>query len=254
MNQDIIMIADKQVYAGVPLTHIEALAKFIWKKKPGYIVDIGDNFDFPSLCHYNTTKAQEGKRLVDDLHAGFEALSIVPQYLRYKNAIAKKKKYRPGIHFIMGNHEERLLRMVESNPHLEGLINLEEDIETTGYQVHKFLEPLWIGNIAFNHYMQNPMTGKPIGGGIENKLNKHAHCFVHGHQQQYQYGRRQTLDGKPHFGVCAGAFYMHDEGYRGVYNTEIRGFVYMRHFINRYGFDDYDVEFISLERLLAMYS
>lgn len=254
MNKDIIVVADTQVYAGVPTDHIQALAKFIWKKKPAHVVNIGDAFDFPSLCHYNTTKAQEGMRLIDDLEAGYEALAIIPEYIDYKNMVAKKKRYKPEFHFITGNHENRLHNMVERNPHLEGLINLDGAIGELGYEVHKFLEPLWIKGVAFNHFMQNPMSSKPIGGGIENKLNKHAHSFVHGHVQQYQFGRRQTLDGKPHFGVCAGAFYLHDEGYRGAYNTEIRGFVHMKHFINRYGYDDWDVDFISLERLMGMYA
>jgi len=93
-------------------------------------------------------------------------------------------------------------------------------------------------------------SGKPVGGGIENKLNKFPHSFVHGHQQQYQFARRQNLMGKPHFGVCAGSFYMHDEDYRGANNTEIRGFAHLKSYTNRYDYKDNDVEFISLERLL----
>ena len=61
------------------------------------------------------------------------------------------------------------------------------------------------------------------------------------------------MQGRPHFGVCAGSFYMHDEGYRGANNTELRGFVHLRHFKNRFGYDDYDVEFVSMERLTENY-
>lgn len=254
MYKDIIVVADTQVYKGVPTDHIGALAKFIWKNKPAHVVNIGDAFDFPSLCHYNSPKEQEGMRLADDLIAGYNALSIIPNYVHYKNIVGKKKRYNPTFSFLTGNHEQRLHNMVEKNPHLEGMIDLNSGIAAQGWDVYGFLDPLWIDGIAFNHYMQNPMSGKAIGGGIENKLNKHHHSFVHGHQQQYQYGRRQTLDGIPHFGVCAGAFYLHDEGYRGSYNTEIRGFVHMKHFINRYGYEDYDVDFISLERLMEMYN
>jgi hypothetical protein len=46
---------------------------------------------------------------------------------------------------------------------------------------------------------------------------------------------------------------MHDEGYRGANNTEIRGFTHLKGFVNRYGFVDHDVEFVSLERLLGEY-
>jgi len=252
MTKDIIVIGDTQVTPEAPLDHIEALAKYIWRHKPTHVIHIGDNWDFTSLCHYNSPLEQEGRRLVDDLVVGAHALSIIPLHITLKNSIAKKKMYKPAFSFIVGNHEHRLQRMIEHNPHLKGLIDLDKMIEDIGWDVHQFLHPLWIDGIAFNHYMPNPESGRAIGGGIENKLNKHAHSFVHGHQQKYQFGRRQTLNGKPHFGVCAGSFYMHDEVYRGVNNTEIRGFVHLKHFTNRYGYSDYDVDFVSLERLLEI--
>ena len=46
---------------------------------------------------------------------------------------------------------------------------------------------------------------------------------------------------------------MHDEDYRGSQNTEIRGFVHLKSFTNRYDKLDHDVEFVSLERLLKQY-
>jgi len=253
MNRDIVVIADTQVTPKAPLDHLYALARYIWKHRPKHIIHIGDNWDFESLSYYNTALKQEGRRLKDDLEAGEFALNIIPMYIRYKNAIAKKKKYKPLFNFITGNHEMRLNRMVEENPHLVGMVDLDQMIEDSGWNVNEYLYPLWLDGIAFNHYMPNPESGKAIGGGIENKLNKHPHSFVHGHQQKYQYGRRQTLDGKPHFGVCAGSFYIHDEEYRGSCNTEIRGFVHLKNFTNRYDFSDYDIDFVSLERLMEMH-
>lgn len=248
---DIIVIGDTQVTRDAPVDHIKALAKYIWKHKPAHIVHIGDHWDFESLSFYASPLQKEGRRLVDDLKAGQDALKIIGDYIDKRNAKAKQKKYAPTLDFVMGNHEERLNKMVNSNPHLVGLVDLSGMIEGLGWTVHTFLEPLWLGDICFNHFMANPMSGKPVGGGIENKLNKFPHSFVHGHQQQFQFGRRQNLMGKPHFGACAGSFYMHDEDYRGSNNTEIRGFLHLKEFTNRYDYLDFDVEFISLERLLG---
>jgi len=249
---DIIVVADTQVTPDSCTKHIQKLAEYIWSVKPKHVVHIGDNWDFPSLSYYASKKEAEGNRLVDDLKAGADALAIIPDYINKMNKSGKRKPYKPKLHFIKGNHEVRLDRMIDSNPHLEGLIDLKGIITAQGWSHHEFLYPKWIEDIAFNHFMPNPMSGKPIGGGIENKLNKHPHSFVHGHVQQYQYGRRQSLDGRPHFGVCAGSFYSHNESYRGSCNTEIRGFVHMRGFTNRYNFKDHDVEFVSLERLMEM--
>lgn len=252
-NQDIVVIADLQVKKGDSIKHIEALSRYLWAHKPKDIVNIGDTFDFPSLSSYQTQLEREGKRLVDDLRSGYAGMDAIMAHVKEENNKRKYKLYKPELNFIEGNHENRLNRFIHNHPELSGFIDLQHQIESKGWTYHKLGVPFWIHDVAFVHYMENPMSGRPVGGGIENKLNKFPHSFVHGHQQQYQFARRQNLQGRPHFGVCAGSFYIEDEDYRGANNTEIRGFVHMKHFINRYGFDDYDVEFVSLERLLAQY-
>ena len=250
---DKIVIADPQVVLGAPDQHLRSLSKYIWKHKPKDIIHIGDHWDFPSLSAYASALDMEGRRLVDDLEGGINALELISEETNKRNRIGKKKPYRPNKHFIMGNHEFRLNRFIERNPILAGFVDLQKIVEGLGWSVNDYLDPLWIDDICFIHYLPNPESSRAVGGSIENKLNKFPHSFVHGHQQKYQYGRRQNMQGKPHFGVCAGSFYMHDEGYRGANNTELRGFVHLRHFKNRFGYDDYDVEFVSMERLIENY-
>lgn len=249
----IIVIADTQIDKDSPIDHLHALSKYIWKHRPEHIIHIGDHWDFPSLSSYATPSDLEGLRLVSDIESGLLAFKAITAHLDHKNS-TRKTKYNPQKHFLSGNHENRLKRFIDNQPILYGLIDLKSMVEEQGWMFHDMCKPLWIDDIAFNHYMENPMSGRPIGGSMESKLNKLPHSFCHGHQQQYQYARRQNLQGKPHFGVCAGSFYMHDEGYRGANNTEIRGFTHFRGFTNRYGYQDYDVEFVSLERLLQEYS
>lgn len=252
MTGDIVVIADTQVTPTSSLVHIQALARYIWAHKPKAVVHIGDNWDFESLSSYAPELEREGRRLKDDLLAGARALDIITNYIKLKNKKAKGKVYRPEFHFIMGNHENRLNRYVQNHPVLDGIIDLEEMITNAGWTVHEFLDPHWIDDVAFIHYLPNSASGRPIGGSAMNKLNKFPHSYVHGHQQQYQFERRQSMDGRPHFGVCAGSFYIEDEGYRGpAGNTEIRGFVHLKAFKNRYNFKDFDTDFVSLERLLA---
>lgn len=253
---DILVIGDTQVTPSSPLDHLHALAKFIWKHKPQHVVHIGDHWDFESLSSYASGLEREGKRLHDDLIAGAQALDIIHDYLETKNVQARKNKkrtYWPQMDFLMGNHENRLDRFIQAHPELHGFVDLEAMIARAGWHVHQFTDPFWIGDIAFVHFLPNPQSGRAVGGSIENKLNKFPHCFVHGHQQQYQFGRRQNLRGRPHFGICAGAFYIHDEDYRGPNNTEIRGFVHLKAFTNRFSYEDYDCDFVSLERLLENY-
>mgnify|MGYP000075082828 CR=1 FL=1 len=251
---DVLVIADTQVSNTSDTRHLESLARYIWKHKPGTIIHIGDHWDFESLSSYASVLESEGRRLVNDLAGGERALQLIMDYSRERNSKSKKASvYRPQLHFIKGNHENRLDRYIENNPVLEGLIDIDGFIEREGWEVHDFLKPLFIHDICFVHYLAAAQSGRPVGGSIENKLNKFPHSFVHGHQQQYQMGTRQNLLGKPHFGVCAGAFYIDDEGYRGANNTEKRGFVHLKAFTNRYGYLDHDVLFTSLERLMQEY-
>ncbi len=253
MNNDIVVIADTQVDNESPIDHIYALSRYLWKHKPSSVVHIGDHWDLPSLSSYASPLESEGRRLIDDLEGGRRAFKAITGHIKERNNKGRRAHYNPNKHFLMGNHENRLFRYIDNNPILMGMFNLESFIASEGWTINRMCDPLWINDIAFNHYMENPMSGRPIGGSIENKLNKIPHSFIHGHQQQFQYGRRQNLLGRPHFGACAGSFYLHNEGYRGANNTEIRGFLHLKSFTNRYGFLDYDVEFISLERLLEDY-
>ena len=252
MNFDKIVIADTQVDNESPTQHFEALSRYIDHHKPADVIHIGDHWDFPSLSHFATQLEAEGRRLYDDLEGGFKAFKLIMAETDRLNG-RRKVKYEPNKHFIHGNHEYRLERFINAQPVLQGFFDLDNFIKSQGWGVNKYLDPLWLNEICFMHFMPNPESSRAVGGSIENKLNKFPHCFVHGHQQKFQYGRRQNLQGKPHFGVCAGSFYMHDEGYRGANNTEIRGFTHLRAYENRYGFIDHDVEFVSLERLLADY-
>lgn len=252
-EHDIVVCADTQVDANSPTDHLDALSRFIWEHKPGTVLHIGDNWDFPSLSSYSSPLESEGLRLSDDLQGGMEALVKIMNVTNLRNLSSKRKAYAPKQHFLMGNHENRLNRYIAANPLLVGLIDIEGFIGSDGWEVHQMNDPCFVHDICFSHFMENPMSGRAVGGGIENKLNKFPHSFVHGHQQQFQYARRQNLLGKPHFGACAGSFYMHNEHYRGCNNTEIRGFLHLKAFTNRFGYLDHDVEFVSLERVLFDY-
>lgn len=252
-EHDIVVIADTQADNTTPTDHLEAAGRYLWKHRPEHLIHIGDNWDFPSLSTYASELESEGMRLNDDLEGGRRAILALERPIKDGNRSWKKKTYKPKKHFIHGNHENRLNRFLSKNPHLIGCIEIDSFLEAQGWETHQFGQPLWLNDVCFVHYLENAMSGRAVGGSIENKLNKFPHSFVHGHQQQFQYGRRQNLRGKPHFGVCAGSFYMHDEDYRGANNTEIRGIVHMKAFTNRYDHLDYDVEFISLERLLHEY-
>ena len=251
----ILLIPDTQCKQGVPTEHLKALGNYIVEKQPDYIVHIGDHFDMPSLSSYSSRKQLEGARVLADIKAGQDAMDELMKPLRKlqrKQKLNKKKVYRPKKIYCLGNHEERLNRYIEANPNLEGILDYPSSfgLEHYGWEVYDFLMPVNIEGIMFAHYFYNPMSGRPYGGTCETKLKNIKASFVMGHQQGLSVATTTGNDGKKYWGIVAGSYYMHDEGYIGHQaNDHWRGAV-MLHEVHD---GDCDPMFIGLDYLLKEY-
>ncbi len=250
-----LLIPDTQVRPGVDLHHLDALGNYIVDKKPDVIVHIGDHWDMESLSSYDRgKKSSEGRRVLNDIHVGQMAMErmLAPlRALQARQRLHKKKVYTPRMEFCIGNHEERILRHVESNPELDGSLGIESlQIETFGWNVNSFLNPVHIDGIAYAHYFYNPMSGRPYGGAITNKLNKIKSSFTMGHQQGLQIATETTNTGSKIWGVVAGSFYLHDEAYKGPQgNDHWRGLI-LKHNVND---GDYSPCIVNMDFLLDRY-
>ena len=129
----ILVIPDTQVKPGVPLEHMTWLGKYICEIKPDYVVHIGDHFDMPSLSSYDKgTGYAEGRRVVEDIKVGKEALDMMWEPIQKMNRTALKNKkatYNPHKIFTIGNHEQRIERYVNSNPELIGQFGYGDVLE-----------------------------------------------------------------------------------------------------------------------------
>ncbi len=239
-----LFIGDTQVKPGVPLDHIEALGRLIEDRRPDVIVHAGDNWDMPSLSGYDEgKKSMEGRRYEMDIDAGNEAMEIID------NAIANCKDYDPELYFLIGNHEHRIERYVEENPKLEGFMGYD-DFNLDNWDVIPFLEIVNIDGIHYSHYFSNPFSGRAYGGSVINKLGKLKFSFAQGHVQKMEYHKEYLNNGGSISGLVCGAFYMHDEDYKGPQgNNHFRGVCLLKGVVER----DYDLETISLDRLMAGY-
>jgi hypothetical protein len=69
-------------------------------------------------------------------------------------------------------------------------------------------------------------SNRPIGGSMDNRLNKICGTFVQGHEQGLLQHRRPLPIGRTIHGIVCGSAYLHSEGYRGPQrNNEWRGTV-----------------------------
>ena len=230
---------------------LKAIGQLIVDERPTHVVHIGDHFDFPSLGMYDWKKGNkytfDGGAVKADIDAGQEGLDVLlePYYDLLQNQIDnKKKQYKPEFHFTIGNHEERITRF----PELKGLIEYKDLFSRTPWEVHDFLKPKKIGGVSFVHFAYNPLSGRPLGGTAEYRLNKLKMSFVQGHEQTFKYAQEYLNDGRKISALICGSCYLHDEKYKGYQgNNHFRG-VAMLHNVKD---GVYDLEQISVERLLG---
>lgn len=250
-----LLIPDTQVKEGVPIHHLEACGNYIVEKRPDVIVHIGDHFDMESLSSYDRgKKSSEGRRVRKDIEAGQKAMEVLLAPLRALQArqrANKKKVYNPRMEFCIGNHEERIARHVEAHPELDGSLGYEDlGLADMGWNVNNFLDPVSIDGISYAHYFYNPLSGRPYGGAIGNKLNKIKSSFTMGHVQGLQVATETTNTGRKIWGLVAGSFYLHDEVYKGPQgNDHWRGLV-MKHDVKD---GDYSPCIVDINYLMRKY-
>lgn len=206
----------------------------------------------PATSNFNSAHEQEGLRVIDDINAGNQAMRLLWKAVDKRNkkvAGWKKKQYDPECHFLYGNHEVHLERIWAKDPRLQGIIGYDS-LDLDRFKTYEFLKPVDIDGILYCHYFANVNNGRPIGGMIETRLKNIAQSFTQGHAQSFAYGEREVPNGKRHHGMVAGAFYQHDESYKGPYgNHHWRGVVVK----NDVKDGEYDIMKISLDYLLRKF-
>lgn len=249
-----VVIPDTQTRPGAPVDHLAWIAEYIKDKKPDVIVQIGDFYDLPSLNSHVTPGGEEleGKRYRDDIAAGQHAWEVLTGPIEAEIARVQKshkRHWHPEKHVTLGNHEMRASRYGSSNPKMIGTVDVE-DCTFGDWQVHPFLERVFIDNICYSHYFQNTHSSYAIGGGIENRLARIGCSFVAGHEQGRRTGDKIMASGRTIYGLVAGSCYLHRESYRGAQGQRHwRGIV----FLNDVEDGEYDVMPVSLRYLCRHY-
>lgn len=246
-----LIIPDPQVRPDEDLSHIDAAGLAIVRYRPDVIVVLGDLWDMPSLNRHEEkgSKELEGQRIRDDIDAGNVAFRRLVEPMENeirRLAAGHRVRWTPECHFLFGNHEYRIDRAIAAEPKFEGVFG-RADLDTRAFQRHEFLEIVDIDGIAYSHYFANTHSGRPIGGSIDNRLNKIGRSFVQGHEQGFLYGVRQFPGELTRHGLVAGSFYTHNERYRGPQGTgEWRGIVVL----NEVRDGNYDIMPLSMDYLL----
>lgn len=248
-----MVIPDTQCKYGEDFTYLTYIGKYMVQKKPEVVIHLGDFSDMESLSSYDVGKKSfEGKRYVKDIEASKLAMECLLGPLQEYNLKAKKNKeklYKPRLVLTLGNHENRIDRAINNDPKLEGLIGLK-DLPYKDWEVHHFLNPVFIDGVAYCHYFPTGVLGRPATTASAMVAKLHMSCIA-GHQQGRQVAYSKRPDGSNITCIIAGSCYEHDEGYLDHQtNKHWRGIIMLHEVID----GTFDEMFVSLKYLRKKYA
>lgn len=255
MSKDILVVPDPHAHPEFNNDRADWLGKFILDRKPDIVVNMGDTFDMPSLSSFDKGKASfVTASYQEDIESGLDFLD------RMWHPIKKAKKKRPHSVFLIGNHEERLKKVLEYNSHLAGD---RFGVSYSNYQLTDYHNEViyydgqtpgiyTVEGVSFAHYLISGVMGRPIGGEhhAASLISKtHSSCVV-AHSHTVDWAARNTVTGQMLMGLVAGVYQDYDAKWAGQCNDLWwSGIVYLRGVSN----GGYDPEFISLGALRREY-
>ena len=247
-----LVIPDTQVKPNGSVDHLRWAGEYAAEKKPDVIIHLGDHWDMPSLSVYDVGKKSfEGRRYADDIQAGLKGMAAFLAPIRAEQQrlrINKKKRWNPRLVFIIGNHEQRIERAIESDAKLEGLIGYKDlQLDKLGWETHDFLAPVVIDGICYSHYFTSGVMGRPVSSAKLLIQKKMMSCVM-GHVQDREIAYARKADGSHVTGLFAGIFYVHDEDYLTPQTNGSWSGIWMFHDVNDGAFHEQPISIESLRR------
>ncbi len=207
---------------------------------------LGDWWDMPSLSSYDKgTGAAEGKRYAKDVAAGNAAMDLM---------MSKIKHLDLDLHFLIGNHEERIARAANSDPKMAGTIGYK-DLNLTGWKVHDFLEVVELDGVAYSHYFPRGPSGtisqsKRGAPSASAQLKREGQSCTAGHAQGLDVACAPNRK-RVQWGLIAGSCYPYDFNYLTPQGTTYWRGVIVKHEVHN---GSYNPMFVSLDYLKGRYS
>lgn len=229
------------------------IGKLILDARPDVVINLGDCASMDSLASYDKGKKSfHGRTYRSDIDSAIDFND------RLWNDVKKQKKKMPYRVILEGNHEQRIQRAIEIQEELDGAISFDH-LEYNRYYNdiirYSGTSPgvIEIDGILYSHFFISGILGKPIGGehagySIITKALRSATC---GHIHTLDYCIRTDGAGRRLHGLVAGCALDYEPHYAGNANK-----LWWRGVILKKNVEEgnYDVEFISLDRLRKEYS
>ena len=192
-----LIIGDSHAHWEEGNQRFESLGRMVKELSPHVVVDIGDSADMSSLLMFESgSKAPifEGHSYWKDIDAYRDAKE------RYHHYLGKPPSRMRHIR-VMGNHENRIDRVLEVEPRFRGIIGLEDlgDEDIFDWEVAPFLEPTLVDGVVYSHYFKSPGGQRPVGGIMPARavLLKYPGSFTRIFGHTHAFGFFEDADGSP---------------------------------------------------------
>ncbi len=219
-----VVIPDTQVRKGVKTDHLIWAARYIadMSDPPDHMQLMGDWYDMPSLSSWSKRGSieAEGRRIIDDQCAGYNALCD------FFAELSRLGAWCFPVWVCEGNHEQRLDRFIAEDSRLKDFIDRPNFFGWDDFDVkHAPMgQPMHKDGVTYCHFFDLNANGDTTGrrSGQPNahtQVRRVRGSTVAGHKQGYDdaflthpYAKDSEAET---FAVIAGSFYQHNEGYRG---------------------------------------
>ena len=225
--------------------------RFLWAGKlardlkPDTIICMGDFSSMDSLSSYDKGKKSfEGRRYKKDIDHAHDALE------KFNKGLNGRRSRKV---MLLGNHEDRIDRIIDETPELDGTISTKDlKFKEFGWEVIAYQEPVAIDGVHYCHNYPTGIMGKPISGDniARSLLLKNKVSSTVGHCHLFDYSMCTIPSGRKVLGLSAGCYLHHKEDYaRNTQRLWWSGLIVKRNV--RQG--EYDIETIEYNTVKRRY-
>jgi hypothetical protein len=228
------------------------LANIIIDTRPDTVIFLGDSADMPSLSGYDRGKKSfQGRTYTADIDSHLEFQD------RVWSPVKARKKRMPRRVFLVGNHEQRIVKAIELSPELDGAIGLadlklDEWYDDVVYYNGGTPGTITIDGIVYAHYFVSGVKGLPIDGEHAGYtlLTKNFQSCTAGHSHKLDYCIRSRNDGRKLMGLVAGCYIDYDSDWAGEQENYWWRGVVLKHDVTD---GQYNPQFISMSQMKKEY-
>ena len=225
--------------------------RFLWAGKlardlkPDTIICMGDFSSMDSLSSYDKGKKSfEGRRYKKDIDHAHDALE------KFNKGLNGRRSRKV---MLLGNHEDRIDRIVDETPELDGTISTKDlKFKEFGWEVFAYQEPVAIDGVHYCHNYPTGIMGKPISGDniARSLLLKNKVSSTVGHCHLFDYSMCTIPSGRKVLGLSAGCYLHHKEDYaKNTQRMWWSGLIVKRNVRN----GEYDIETIEYNAVRREY-